>query len=314
MTKILITDGLSADAVDTLKATPGFEVEVRKSTPASELATIIGGYDCVIIRSATTLTKDLIEAGRNLKLIVRAGAGVDNIDVPTATARKVPVMNTASANANAAAEQTIALMFAMLRFVPQAYVSMREGRWDRESFKGFEAEGKTLGVVGLGAIGKMVAKKALGLGMTVVGYDPVTKGVDLHGLKVVNSLDELLAASNIVTLHVPKTKDTAGLLNGDRIAKLRKGSFVINCARGGIVDEAAVVAALNSGHLAGAAFDVFEKEPPARFDTPLFQHPKVVFVPHLGASTVEAQERVGATAAKQIVGFFSRGERTGILN
>ncbi|MBL7714864.1 MAG: hydroxyacid dehydrogenase [Bdellovibrionales bacterium] len=321
-TKILITDGMAKDGVDILKANPNFEIDLRKATPADELAGIIGGYDCIIIRSATTLTKDLVEKASSMKLIVRAGAGVDNIDVPTATAKKIPVMNTATANSLAAAEQTIALMYSMLRMIPQAAQTMREGKWDRDSFKGYEATGKTLGVIGLGNIGRIVAEKAIGVGMKVVGYDPMVKSMaQVQGklskmdesFKLVTTVDEVIAEANIVTLHVPKTKDTANLINADRLAKMKDKSFVINCSRGGIVDEKAVIAAIDSGKLAGAAFDVFEKEPPV-FPNPLFNHPKIVCAPHLGASTFEAQDRVALTAANQIVGFFGKGDRTGVIN
>lgn len=320
--KILITDGMAKEGVEILKSNSNFEVDLRKATPPEELAQIIGGYDCIVIRSATTLTKDLIEKASGMKLIVRAGAGVDNIDVPTATGKKIPVMNTASANSLAAAEQTIALMFAALRSVPQAAATLREGRWDRESFKGFEATGKTLGVIGLGNIGRIVAEKAIGLGMKVVGYDPVIKSMGQipgklakmdDAFKLVATLEELIPVANIITVHVPKNKDTANLINSDRIAKMKDKSFILNCSRGGIVDEKAVIAALDSGKLAGAAFDVFEKEPP-QFPNPLFTHPKIACAPHLGASTFEAQERVALTAASQIVGFFTKGERAGIIN
>jgi D-3-phosphoglycerate dehydrogenase len=322
-TKILITDGLAKEGVDILKAQGAtFEVDLRKATPADELTKIIGGYDAIVIRSATTLTKDLIEKATSMKLIVRAGAGVDNIDVPTATAKKIPVMNTASANSMAAAEQTIALMFATLRMVPQAAMSLREGKWDRESFKGFEATGKTIAVIGLGNIGRIVAEKCIGLGMKVVGYDPMIKSLSQvpgplarmdHSFKLVATVDEAVAGANIVTVHVPKNKDTANLINADRIAKMKDKGFVLNCSRGGIVDEKAVLAAVDSGKLAGAGFDVFEKEPPV-FPNPLFTHPRVVCAPHLGASTFEAQERVALTAAAQMVNFFTKGDRAGVIN
>jgi len=321
-TKILITDGLAKEGVDILKANPNFEVDLRKATPPDELASIIGNYQSIVIRSATTLTRELLEKATQMKLIVRAGAGVDNIDVPTATAKKIPVMNTASANSLAAAEQTIALMFSMLRMIPQAAQTLREGKWDRDSFKGYEATGKTLGVIGLGNIGRIVAEKAIGLGMKVVGYDPMIKSLAQvpgklgkmdDSFKLVTTLDEVITAAHILTVHVPKGKDTANLINAERIAKMKDKSFVLNCSRGGIVDEKAVIAALDSGKLAGAAFDVYEVEPP-QGPNPLFTHPKVVCAPHLGASTFEAQERVALTAAQQMVGFFTAGERAGVIN
>ncbi len=321
MTKILITDGLAKEGVEILKANPHFEIDLRKATPADELAQIIGNYDSIVIRSATTLTKELVEKATNMKLIVRAGAGVDNIDVPTATAKKIPVMNTASANSLAAAEQTIALMFSMLRMIPQAAASLREGKWDRDSFKGYEATGKTMSVIGLGNIGRIVAEKALGLGMKVVGFDPMIASADkapasLTGnpaFTLVTSVDAAVKAADVLTVHVPKNKETTNLINGDRIGVMKDKSFILNCARGGIVDEKAVITAIDSGKLAGAAFDVFEKEPPV-FPNPLFTHPKIVCVPHLGASTFEAQERVALTAAAQMLGFFTKGDRAGIIN
>jgi D-3-phosphoglycerate dehydrogenase len=310
-TKILITDGMAKEGVEILKSHPEFEVDLRKETPAAELAGIIGNYQCIIIRSATKLTKDLIEKCSSMKLIVRAGAGVDNIDVPVATGMKLPVMNTASANSLAAAEQTIALMFAMLRQIPQASASMAAGKWERDKFKGWEATGKTIGVIGLGNIGRIVAEKAHGLGMKVVGYDPFIK--TLANVQILPTVDDVVKVSNLITVHVPKSKETAKLINADRLAMMKDGSFVINCSRGGIVDEAALLKALDSGKLAGAALDVFEEEPPTK-PSPLFTHPKVACAPHLGASTFEAQERVALTAANQIVGFFKKGDRTGIIN
>ncbi|HTL11439.1 MAG TPA: hydroxyacid dehydrogenase [Bdellovibrionota bacterium] len=321
-TKILITDGMAKEGVDILKSNPDFEIDLRKETSASELAGIIGDYQSIVIRSATTLTGDLIRKATSMKLIVRAGAGVDTIEVPVATELKIPVMNTASANSLAAAEQTIALMFAMLRQLPQAHASMAAGKWDRKTFVGFEATGKVMGVIGLGNIGRIVAEKAVGLGMKVVGFDPFIQTLSQvpgklsrmdESVTVVKTVDEVLRAADILTLHVPKNKQTANLINADSIGNMKKGSFVINCSRGGIVDEKAVIAAIDSGHLRGAAFDVFEKEPP-EFPTPLANHPKIVVAPHLGASTNEAQERVALTAASQMVAFFKSGDRTGVIN
>lgn len=320
--RILMTDGFAKEGIEILKTNPNFEIDLRKATSPEELAQIIGNYDCIVIRSATTLTKPLIEKATSMKLIVRAGAGVDNIDVPVATEKKIPVMNTASANSLAAAEQTIALMFAMLRNIPQSAQSLRENKWEREAFKGYEATRKTLGVIGLGNIGRIVAEKAIGLGMKVVGYDPVIKSLTQvpgrlakmdDAFSLVNTIDQVIQTANILTVHVPKSKDTTHLINSSRISQMKDKSFIINCSRGGIVDEKAVLNAIESGKLAGAAFDVFEKEPPV-FPNPLFTHPKIVCAPHLGASTHEAQERVALTAAQQIIGFFTQGNRTGVIN
>ena len=255
-----------------------------------------------------------------LKLIVRAGAGVDNIDMKSARSKKIPVMNTASANSLAAAEQTIALMFAVMRWIPQASQSLKAGKWERDIFKGREVTGKTLAVVGLGHIGRLVSEKALGLGMRVIGFDaaiqdksnlPTLAKYD-ESFVLVRSLEEALAHADVLTIHVPKTPDTTGLIGAAQLAQLKRGSYLLQCSRGGVVDEPSVVIALDSGHLAGAGFDVFETEPPV-FPNALISHPNVVAVPHLGASTYEAQDRVATTAAHQMIGFFLRNEHKGIL-
>ena len=322
-TRVLITDGLAKEGIDLLRASGNFEIELRKATTPDELANIIGDYDSIVIRSATTLTADLIKKATNMKLIVRAGAGVDNIDVPTATAGRIPVMNTASANSLAAAEQTIALLFSVMRHIPQSAAALKLGKWDRgDAFKGYEVTGKTMAVLGLGNIGRIVAEKAIGLGMKVVGYDPMIKSLSQvqgklakmdDAFTLVTTVDEAVSLAHVVTVHVPKNKETTNLINASRIAMMKDKGFVLNCARGGIVNEEAVLAAIDSGKLAGAAFDVYEKEPPA-FPNALFIHPKIVCAAHLGASTFEAQERVALTAAAQMVGFFSKGDRTGVIN
>lgn len=320
--KVLITDGLAKDGVEPLTADGNYEIDLRKETPKDELEKIISQYQVIVIRSATTLTKELIEKGASLKLIVRAGAGVDNIDVKAASANGIPVMNTASANSLAAAELTIALLFAMFRQIPQAHYSLSQQKWERASFKGMEVTGKTLGVIGLGNIGRIVCEKAMGLGMRVNGYDPTLKSLSQlpqslaksdESFNLITNLDDILKTADVVTLHVPKTAETANLINEQKLGMMKTGSYLINCARGGIVDEKAVLAALTSGKLAGAAFDVFEKEPPV-FPNAMFENNKVIFTPHLGASTVEAQERVAITAAKQMIAFFRSGDRTGVVN
>ncbi|MBI2605060.1 MAG: hydroxyacid dehydrogenase [Deltaproteobacteria bacterium] len=318
-TKILITDGLANDGLDILKSEKSFELDVRKATDAAELLKLIPGYDCLVVRSATKVTREVIEKGTQLKLICRAGAGVDNVDVEAATRKKITVMNTASANSQAAAEQAIALMFAALRQVPQAHESMKAGRWDRANFTGLEATGKTLGVLGLGNIGRIVADRAIGLRMKVVGYDPLVKNPSQLPAEIRdkvamrNSIEEVLKEADIVTLHLPLIKETKGLFNRDRLMQMKDGAFLINCARGGLVDEDAVADLLSSGKLRGAAFDVFAEEP-VKSPSKLVQNAKAIVTPHLGASTAEAQLRVGITAAQQMVGFFTRGERTGVLN
>lgn len=319
MAKILITDGMANDGLGILKAEKSFELDVRKATDAAELLKIIDQYDCLVVRSATKVTREVIEKGTKLRLVCRAGAGVDNVDMESAGARKLPVMNTASANSLAAAEHTIALMFSMFRQVPQAQQSLRESRWDRANFSGFEVTGKTLGVLGLGNIGRLVAERALGLKMSVVGYDPmITQSTQLpvelrNTVKLESSVDAVLKTADVVTLHLPLNKETRGILNRERLALMKDGAWLINCARGGLADEDAVCDALDSGKLRGVAFDVFQEEP-VKFPNRLVSHPKAVVTPHLGASTAEAQQRVGITAAQQIVGFFTRGERAGVLN
>lgn len=311
MQKILITDGMASDAVARLKSQKEFELDVRKATEASELLDLIPNYDCLVVRSATKVTAPVIAAGTRLKLICRAGAGVDNVDVEAASARKISVMNTASANSLAAAEHTIAMLFAMVRQIPQAHASMRESKWDRTSFTGTEVTGKTLGVLGLGNIGKLVVERAIGLKMNVIAFDPIVKSYP--GVRVESSLDTVLREADVLTLHLPSLKETKGLLNRDRLGLLKDGAWLINCARGGLVDEEAVCDLLDSGKLRGVAFDVF-KEEPVKFPDRLVSHPKAVVTPHLGASTAEAQLRVGMTAADQIIGYFLRGERAGVLN
>jgi D-3-phosphoglycerate dehydrogenase len=319
MAKILITDGLAADGQAILKAEKSFELDVRKETPAAELLNIIGNYDALVVRSATKVTKEVIEKGTKLKLICRAGAGVDNVDVEAATAKKIAVMNTASANSLAAAEQAIALLFAMFRQLPQAHQSMKESRWDRATFSGFEVTGKTLGVLGLGNIGRIVADRGVGLKMNVIGFDPfIRQSTQLplelrNTVTLENSIEDVLKKADVVTLHLPLTKETKGLLNRERLSLMKDGAWLVNAARGGLVDEDVVCDMLDSGKLRGAAFDVF-KEEPVKYPNRLTAHPKVIVAPHLGASTAEATLRVGLNAAQQMVGFFTKGERTGVLN
>jgi D-3-phosphoglycerate dehydrogenase / 2-oxoglutarate reductase len=319
MIKILVTDGMASDGVGILKSEVGFDLNLRKETPVSELMEMVADVDCLVIRSATKVTKEVLDKAKNLKLICRAGAGVDNVDVPAATQRKVAVMNTASANSLAAAEHTIALIFAVFKNIGQAHQSMKNEKWDRATFTGSELTDKTLGVLGLGNIGRVVADRAVGLRMNVVGYDPlVTQSTQLpvelrNKIKLEASIDSVLSQADAVTLHLPLTAETKNILSKERMQKMKDGAYLINCARGGLVDESAVCDLLDSGKLKGVAFDVFSEEP-VKFPNRLTAHPKAVVTPHLGASTVEAQLRVGLTAARQIVGFFKNGDKTGVLN
>ena len=290
MPKVLISDKLSEAAVQIFKDR-GVEVDFQPDLgkDAAKLKEIIGNYDGLAIRSATKATAEIIEAATNLKVIGRAGIGVDNVDIAAASAKGIVVMNTPFGNSITTAEHAIAMMFAAARQIPSADVSTQAGKWEKSKFMGVEITGKTLGLIGAGNIGSVVASRALGLKMKVCAFDPflsADKAKEL-GVEKVDELDDLLARADFVTLHLPKTDKTANILSADRIKKMKKGARLINCARGGLVDEAAVREALDSGHLAAAAFDVFAEEPAK--DNPLFGAPNFVATPHLGAATSEAQ-------------------------
>lgn len=304
--KVLIADSLSDKALDILKAA-NITADVKTGLKAEELQNIIADYDGVIVRSATKITKDIIARGDKLKVIGRAGIGVDNVDVQAATEKGIVVMNTPQGNALAAAEHTIGLMFAAARKIGMADRTMKEGKWEKKALMGVEIYGKTLGVIGIGNIGMIVAEKALALGMKVLAYDifiskefAASKGIELV------DLDTLLKESDFITVHVPLVKETRGLINKEAIAKMKKSAIVINVARGPVVNEKDLNEALREGRIAGAALDVFEEEPPPK-DHPLVLCDNVVCTPHLGASTAEAQDKVAIDIAKQIVDFFQNG-------
>ena len=303
--RVLIADDMSKRAVEILQKA-GFTVDVKVGLKPEELAAIIGQYHGLGIRSATKVTAAILENPGSLKIIGRAGVGVDNIDVKAAAAKNVLVINTPQGNAAAAAEMAIALMFALARKVPQAAESMRQGIWEKKKFMGVEIAGKTLGVIGLGNIGRQAAERGVGLKMSVIGYDPIVKSETglPAGVKLA-SLDDVITKSDFITLHVPLTTETKDLFNAATFARMKKGSFLINCARGGIVNEADVLEALKSGQLAGAALDVFGKEPPE--PAPLFAHENLIASPHLGASTREAQEKVAIELAEVFVGYLKDG-------
>ncbi len=326
-TRILITDGLGKEGIDLLKTHPDFEIEARVSTPPAELLRIANGYDALITRSMTLVTAEVLERAPRLKLVVAAGAGYDNIDVAAARAKNVSVLNCPTANSLSAAEMTLGLMLGLARSIPQSYHGIRAGNWDRgPAFVGTELHGKILGIIGLGNIGRIVAEKAMALGMLVVGYDtaissmsafpPKFKYLEMR-FKLARSQDEVLAEADWVTIHIPKEERNVGLFDGAAIGRMRKGSYLVNASRGGIVDERALLAALRSEHLAGAATDVFEHEPP-KFADPttreLLAHPRFVVTAHLGGATAEAKQRVAAQAAQQVLAFFNEGARTGVLN
>lgn len=312
MPKVLISDALSPAAVKIFQER-GVEVDQRNGLKPEELKEIIGQYDGLAIRSNTKVTKEMLAAATKLKVVGRAGIGVDNVDVPAATQRGVIVMNTPFGNSITTAEHAIALLFAVARQLPAASASTHAGKWEKNKFMGVELYGKTLGVIGCGNIGAIVADRALGLKMKVAAYDPylsVERALQLGVEKV--ELDELLKRADFITLHVPLTDQTRGLLDAAAIAKCKPGVRLINCARGGLVDEAALRAALESGHVAGAGFDVFSEEPAKT--NPLFGLENVVCTPHLGAATSEAQENVALQVAEQISDFLMTGAVVNALN
>jgi D-3-phosphoglycerate dehydrogenase / 2-oxoglutarate reductase len=304
--KILVSDKLSEGGVEILKSC-GYTVDVNTGLKPEELMGIIADYDALVVRSATKATAEIIAAGKNLKVIGRAGAGVDNIDITAASKQGVVVMNTPGGNTVTTGEHAIAMMMALTRNIPQADGFMKRGKWEKKALEGREVTGKTLGVIGMGRVGSIVASRALGLRMNVLVYDPfLTKdAAEKQYIELATSLDALYARSDYITVHTPKTKETTGLLGKEAFAKMKNGVFLINCARGGIVDEKALIEALDSGKVAGAAIDVFEKEPPEDWSLP--KHPKVVATPHLGASTHEAQENVSLAIAEQIVDYLKNG-------
>ena len=314
MPKVLISDSLSETAAQVFRDR-GVDVDFEPTLgkDKEKLLSVIDAYDGLAVRSATKATAPLIKAGKNLKVIGRAGIGVDNIDIKAATAAGVVVMNTPYGNAITTAEHAVAMMFAVARQIPQANQSTHVGKWEKSAFMGTEVFGKTLGVVGCGNIGSIVADRAVGLKMRVIAYDPFLteeRAVELGVEKV--SLDALLERANIVTLHTPLTDQTRNILSRENLARLKTGAIVVNCARGGLIDEAALKEALDEGRIAGAAIDVFAVEPAT--DNPLFGHPRVVATPHLGASTREAQENVAIQIAEQMADYLTRGAVSNAIN
>ncbi|MCF3945747.1 phosphoglycerate dehydrogenase [Acidiphilium sp. AL] len=312
MPKVLISDKLSPAAIEIFKQR-GIEVTTKPGLTPAELRAIIGEFDGLAIRSATKVTRELLDVARNLKVIGRAGIGVDNVDVKSATARGVVVMNTPYGNAITTAEHAIGMMFALARQLPEASVSTKAGKWEKNRFMGVELTNKTLGLIGAGNIGSIVAERALGLKMRVIAYDPYlteTRATALGVEKI--ELDALLARADFITLHTPLTEQTRNILSREALAKTKKGVRIVNCARGGLVDEAALYEALRSGHVAGAALDVFETEPAT--DNRLFALENVVCTPHLGAATNEAQENVALQVAEQISDFLLTGAVTNAVN
>ena len=310
--RVLISDKLSPAAVEIFRAR-GIEVDLKSGLSPAELRDVIGAYDGLAVRSATKVTRELLEATDRLRVVGRAGIGVDNVDVKTATARGVVVMNTPFGNAITTAEHAVALMFALARQIPEATASTRAGKWEKNRFMGVELTGKTLGLIGCGNIGSIVAERAIGLRMRVVAYDPFLtekRALDLGVEKV--ELPDLFARADVITLHTPLTDATRNILSADAIASCKRGVRIINCARGGLVDEAALAEALRSGQVAGAALDVFETEPATA--SPLFALDNVVCTPHLGAATAEAQENVALQVAEQMSDFLLTGAVANAIN
>jgi D-3-phosphoglycerate dehydrogenase len=312
MPKVLISDKLSPAAV-AIFAARGIEADVKTGLTPAELRAIIGDYDGLAIRSATKVTREVLDAAAKLKVVGRAGIGVDNVDVKTATSRGVVVMNTPFGNAITTAEHAIALMFALARQLPEASASTKAGKWEKNRFMGVELTGKVLGLIGCGNIGSIVADRAVGLKMKVLAYDPYltdARALQLGVEKV--ELEALLPRADFITIHTPLTDATRNILSREALAKTKPGVRIVNCARGGLLDEAALFDALKSGHVAGAALDVFETEPAT--DSKLFALDNVICTPHLGAATTEAQENVALQVAEQISDFLLDGSVTNALN
>ncbi|KQZ02038.1 3-phosphoglycerate dehydrogenase [Pseudolabrys sp. Root1462] len=314
MPKVLISDALSPAAIQIFKDR-GVEVDFQPALgkDKDKLAEIIGNYDGLAIRSATKVTPKILENAKNLRVIGRAGIGVDNVDIPAATAKGIIVMNTPFGNSITTAEHAISLMLALARQIPEADRSTQAGKWEKNKFMGVEITAKTLGVIGCGNIGSIVADRALGLKMKVIAFDPFLspeRAVDIGVEKV--ELEDLLKRADFITLHTPLTDKTRNILDATALNKTKKGVRIINCARGGLVDENALRAALDSGHVAGAAFDVFVTEPAT--ENVLFGHPNVICTPHLGASTTEAQENVALQVAEQMADYLMTGAITNAIN
>ena len=310
--KVLISDKLSPAAVEIFRAR-GIEADVKTGLAPADLRGIIAAYDGLAVRSATRVTRELLDAATNLKVVGRAGIGVDNVDVKSATGRGIVVMNTPYGNAITTAEHAIAMMFALARQIPEASASTKAGKWEKNRFMGVELSGKVLGLIGCGNIGSIVADRAQGLKLRVIAYDPyltAQRALDLGVEKV--ELGDLLARSDIITLHAPLTEATRNILSREALAQTKRGVRIINCARGGLLDEAALAEALRAGHVAGAALDVFETEPAT--ESPLFALENVVCTPHLGAATAEAQENVALQVAEQMSDFLLTGAVANAIN
>ena len=313
MKHVLVSDAMASEVAEILGNAPGIKVDVRTGMKPDELKAVIKDYDALIVRSSTKVTAEIIDAAVKLSAIGRAGAGVDNIDIPAASKRGIVVMNTPGGNTVTTGEHAIAMMLSLARKIPQATASMKAGLWEKSKFMGNEYCNKTLGVIGLGRVGAVVADRAMGLKMNVIACDPFISPevAEQMGVKLV-SMDELYANADFITVHSPLMPETTNLVNDDSFAKMKKGVFLIHCARGGIVNEKALYEALKSGKVAGAAIDVFEEEPTKNMD--LIGLDNVICTPHLGASTDEAQTNVAIAIAHQIAAYFATGEIKGAVN
>ena len=305
--KILVSDKLSPKGVAVFENADGISVDVKTGLSPDELKAIIGEYDGLVIRSATKVTSEIIESADNLKVVGRAGSGLDNVDIPAASKKGIVVMNTPGGNTITTAEHALSMMLALSRKIPQATFSMKSGKWDKKKFMGAEICNKTLGIVGIGLVGSVVADRANGLKMNVIAFDPYLspERAEKLGVQLV-SMDELLQRADYITIHVPKTNDTLNLIDKECFSKMKEGVLLINCARGGIVNEKDLYDAIQSKKVAGAALDVFDKEPPDT-DNPLLGCEEVICTPHLGASTEEAQENVAVAVAEQMVDYLLNG-------
>jgi D-3-phosphoglycerate dehydrogenase len=301
--KVLVSDNLANEAIEKLKSTEGLDIEVKTGMSPDELKETIKGKDAIIVRSATKLTKDVLESADNLKVIARAGVGLDNVDVETAKAKGIEVVNTPGGTSIGVAELAMALMLTAARHIARADATMKKGLWEKKKLGGIELYGKTLGVIGLGRIGSKVAERAQAFEMKIVAYDPYLK--DSRYPMV--SLDELLSMSDYVSIHIPATPETKNLLSKEQLSKMKDGAVLVNTARGGIVDEAALYEVLSAGKLRYAAFDVYGTEPP--FPNKLIELDNFIATPHLGASTKEGQTRVGVQAAEKVIKILKEAGR-----
>jgi D-3-phosphoglycerate dehydrogenase len=313
VSRVLVTDKISRDAVNVLQSFEGVEAVAMGTPSPEELLALIPDFEAIIVRSPTRVTAAVIEAGKRLKFIGRAGVGVDNIDVAAATRRGIVVINSPRSNTVSTAEHTMALMLAVAREIPRAHATVTSGRWERDTFRGVELAGKTLGVVGLGRVGREVAIRAAAFQMRVIACDPFVAANQALEIGVeLMTLPDVIRQSDWISMHVPLGMDTQGLIGTREIAAMKDGVVIVNCSRGGVVDEAALLAALDAGKVRAVAMDVFEKEPPG--DSALLRHPRSVFTPHLGAATLDAQQRVATDVAESIGLALTRGQIRDAVN